>query len=84
MNVFLSRLSPEDIEKFYGRISVNVRRIRKEKGFTQMDVALEIGIRSVAFFSNAENNKNGKHFNLEHLYRMAHAMDVDLCEFFKI
>jgi transcriptional regulator with XRE-family HTH domain len=72
-----------DIKEFYKIISSNVKKKRIEKGFSQLDLALEIGIKSVAFYSNCENLKYGKHFNLEHLYKLSNALDTNICEFFE-
>ncbi|RXI26096.1 helix-turn-helix domain-containing protein [Aliarcobacter trophiarum] len=77
-----ANLSNEEIEEIYKTISNNVKRIRKEKGFTQTDVALSMGFTTATFFTNAENFNN-KHFNLEHIIRIANILEVDICEFFK-
>ncbi len=78
-----SNSSEEEIEAFYLKVSKNIRRLREEKNINQLDLALDIGIKSVAFYSNCENNKNDKHFNLEHLYKIAKALDVELSELLK-
>ena len=72
-----------EVSTFYKQISDNVKKYRLQKGLSQMDLALEIGIKSVAFFSNCENIRYDKHFNLEHLYKLSKALDIDVCEFFK-
>ncbi|STP11734.1 helix-turn-helix domain-containing protein [Helicobacter cinaedi] len=41
----------EEISEFYKRISANIRILREERGISQLDLALEIGIKSVAFYS---------------------------------
>ena len=73
----------KEIKKFYKKIGENVKKKRVEKGYSQLDLALEIGIKSVAFYSNCENLKYNKHFNLEHLYKLSKILNVDICEFFK-
>ena len=60
-----------------------MKHFRQAKNVTQLDLALDIGIKSVAFYSNCENNKYGKHFNLEHLYKLSNVLEVEICEFFK-
>ena len=45
-------------------------------------MALSIGIKSVAFYSNCENNKYGKHFNVEHLYKIVGILGLSLSTFF--
>ena len=47
---------------------------------SQLELANEIGIKSVAFFSNAESNRYDKHFNLEHVYKISKALGVDIAE----
>lgn len=76
-------LTDEEMQKFYSLVSANVKQYRTAKNMTQMNLALEIGIKSVAFFSNAESNRYGKHFNIEHVYKIAKALDMEICEFFK-
>jgi transcriptional regulator with XRE-family HTH domain len=83
VNNTLTKVSDDEIHNFYQTISKNVKRIREEKKITQLDLALDIGIKSVAFFSNCENNKYGKHFNLEHLYKISRILEVDIAEFLK-
>jgi len=72
----------DEIKDFYALISENVKLFRHEKNISQMDLGLEIGIKSVAFFSNCESNRYDKHFNMEHIYKIAKALDKDVCEFF--
>ena len=76
-----SKANKAEIDTFYKKVSANVKKYRLEKGMSQMELALEIDIKSVAFFSNAECTRYGKHFNLEHLYKIAKALDKDICEF---
>jgi transcriptional regulator with XRE-family HTH domain len=73
--------SRDEIEQFYKIVSQKVRYFRESKNITQLDLALDIGIKSVAFYSNCENNKYGKHFNLEHLYKIAKALDMSIKDF---
>ncbi|MDT8338480.1 MAG: helix-turn-helix domain-containing protein [Sulfurimonas sp.] len=72
----------EDIDTLYRTIGANVMRIRKEKGITQLDLALAIGLKSVGLISVAEIYHNKKHFNLEHLYKISLALNVVMKDFF--
>ena len=76
-------LTNDEIEEIYKIISNNVKRVRKEKGLTQTDVALAMGFTTATFFTNAENF-SGKHFNLEHIIKIAKILEVDICELLKI
>lgn len=75
--------SNQEIEQFLKKIATNVKRIRMEKGVSQFDLALTIGQRGSGFIANAENNANRKRFNLEHLYKIAKALDVNVEDFLK-
>ncbi len=41
-----------------------------------------MGFTTPTFYTNAENLKRGKHFNLEHLIKIANYLDVDIKELF--
>ena len=77
-----SNASSEEILCFHKRVSAKIRALREERGISQLDLALDIGIKSVAFYSNCENNRYGKHFNLEHCYKIAKSLNVDIKDFF--
>lgn len=79
MNNF-ANVEDDELIIFHQRVAFNVKRLRKKRGLSQLDVALTIGLNSVTFFTNAENCKNNKRFNLEHLYKIAKALDVHICE----
>ncbi|WP_457744206.1 helix-turn-helix transcriptional regulator [Sulfurimonas sp.] len=75
-----SNSSHEEIELFYVHISQKVKILREKRKMTQLDLALDIGIKSVAFYSNCENNRYDKHFNLEHLYKISKSLQVEICD----
>ena len=79
----LSDISENEIKEFYKLVSNNVKKARIDAGISQLDLALKLGIKSIAFYSNCENLRYDKHFNLEHLYKISKALNVDICEFFK-
>lgn len=64
-------------------VSQNVRKIRRQKGYTQMQLALEIGMSGGAYLGRAEIRKNGQHFNIKHLAKISNILGVDIKEFFK-
>jgi len=65
------------------RIGKNVSRLRKEAGFSQLELSLEIGNKSPSLLSSAEVYKNKRHFNITQLHKIAKVLDIDICEFFK-
>nr|WP_148153547.1 helix-turn-helix domain-containing protein [Sulfurimonas denitrificans] len=76
-------VSDKESEEFFRTISYNVKRMRNERGISQLEVALSIGQKSSGFYANTENYKHGKHFNLLHLLKLSKLFDVDIAEFFK-
>ncbi len=71
------------MDEIYKNIGQNVARIRKEKGLSQLALALAIGHKAVGTISMSEICINNKHFNIEHLVKIADVLEVDVCEFFK-
>jgi len=69
--------------KIYKRIGINVKNARKSKGISQLALSLAIGHKAVGTVSMAELCINRKHFNIEHLVKIADVLDIDLCEFFR-
>lgn len=78
-----SNTTDEELKIFYENVSKRVKQLRTDMTMTQLDLSLEIGIKSVAFYSNCENNRYGKHFNLEHIYKIAKVFNVPLALFFE-
>ena len=79
----LSDISEEEINEFYKSISINVKKARGAVKMSQLELSLKLGIKSIAFYSNCENLRYNKHFNLEHIYKISKALDMDICELIK-
>ncbi len=73
----------EELNSFFQTISLNVKKIRKERELSQLEVALSIGQKSSGFYANTENCAHNKKFNLEHLYKLSKLFNVPIEEFFK-
>ena len=76
-------MSDTYINDFHKIIGLNVKRLRKERNLSQLDLAHKIGHKSVSIISCAEINHKNNHFNIEHLLKIAYVLEVDICEFFK-
>ena len=76
--LFTSNASDEEIAQLHKTISNNIKTHRINQNISQLELALTIGMKSGAFFGNAENNTNGKHFNIEHIYKIAKALDIPI------
>lgn len=73
----------KEIDEFYNNITQNIKRIRKEKGITQLELAYSMGYKNVSSIGKIESGQEGKHYNLKHIYKIAKILDTDVCEFFK-
>lgn len=76
-------INDDNLSTFYSKISQNIIRIRKNKKISQLDLATSIGHTSATFLGKAELLAENKHFNLEHLYKIAIALNVDIKDFFE-
>ena len=72
-----------NIDAMHQQIGRNVARLRKEKNLSQLDLSLKLGHKSVSIVASAERFYKKKHFNIEHLIKIANILEVDICEFFK-
>jgi len=81
-DLYFNQVTPEEVENFHQKVSTNIRRLREERGITQHNLALSMGIESVAFYSNCENLRYGKHFNIEHIFKISRILEVDIEKLF--
>ena len=72
-----------DIDKVHQQIGKNIAELRKAKNISQLELSLKLGHKSVSIVASAERFYKKKHFNIEHLIKIAHVLEVDICEFFK-
>jgi len=76
--------SEEEIHEFHLQVSKNVKKFRKLKKLSQMDLSLDLGFSNSSFLSQAENPKMTRHhFSLEHLYKISQLLDIDMNKFLK-
>lgn len=73
----------ERIDEYYELISRNVVKIRKSQKISQLKLANAIGHQSPTFVGKAEILAEGKHFNLEHIFKIALVLEVDIEKFFE-
>jgi len=78
----LSVINDKQLDLFYRTVSSNIKKIRKEKNKPQLDLVLEMGLKSTSFYSKCENNKDNHHFNLEHIFKIAVILGVDINKIF--
>jgi len=74
----------KDIEdKIHVQIGKNVKRLREKHGLTQMELAQELGFKSVSVISQGEIYKDKQHFNVIHLAKIACVLGEPLEAFFE-
>ena len=66
---------------YYDIVRKNIRKYRKEKGFTQQRLADEADM-SIDYLAEIESVKRRKTFSLATLGRIADVLEVDIREFF--
>lgn len=79
----LAVISNDELQTYYKVISNNVKRIRKAHKKPQLDLVLEMGMKSTSFYSKCENAKDNHHFNLEHILKISKVLNVDINDFFE-
>jgi transcriptional regulator with XRE-family HTH domain len=76
-------IDEKDIKEFKRLVANNVKKIRIEKNVTQAELAQTIGHKSMSTIGKIEAGIDNKHYNLEQLYKISIALNVNICEFFK-
>lgn len=71
----------KDENYVYQLVSKNIKKVRKEKGLTQEQLARKMEY-STQFISNIES-KNHQTFSLGTLWRLALVLDIDISLLFK-
>ena len=64
-------------------VSANVKKYREENGFTQMQLALEIGMSGGAYLGKAELRKNNHHFNIRHIAKISKVLKIEIVDLFQ-
>ena len=73
--------SDDDIIKMYHMIGSNVKRLREKNNLSQLELTYKMGYKSVSLVSSAELCTKGKHFNIEHLYKISKALNLPINSF---
>ena len=70
-------------DKIHIQIGKNVKKLREKHQLTQMELAQELGFKSVSIISQGEIYKNKQHFNIIHLAKIACVLGEPLEAFFE-
>jgi len=68
----------DEIDVVNKLISLKIKSIRIEKGYSQLEIANLMGFNSPTFFGHAEANRENKYFNMEHIYMISKIFNVDM------
>jgi ribosome-binding protein aMBF1 (putative translation factor) len=79
----LKNIKDDEITALYKSIGKKVKNLRKERGISQLDLALSIGFKSVSSIAKAELLVENKHFNIEQLYKISKVLNVEMRYFFE-
>lgn len=79
----MKKIQDEYIDNAYKIIGLNVKKARELRGLTQLELSLAIGHKSVSVVSCAEIYHKRQHFNIEHLLKIAQALEVNIQSFFE-
>ena len=76
-------LTQQQIDEIYIKIGKNVKKLREKKGVSQLELALNLGYKSVSVVSLGEIYKNKKHFNIAQLAKISKVLEVEIYQFFE-
>ena len=78
-----NEIDEEEFEQLFKTITNNVKYYRKEKGFTQEQLALAMGHSSASMLSKIEAGLENKHFNIKQLYTISKVLNIPMSSFFE-
>ena len=76
-------LGENSTQVLYKIIGLNVKKLREQKGLTQLELSHALGFKSVTMVSCCEICHKNYHFNIEHLHKIAYVLDVPISTFFE-
>lgn len=75
--------SDAEIKSYYQKVGRKVQALRQEKGLSQLELSYLIGFKSTSLISGAEAGYGKVKFSLEHLYKIAKVLQVEVKDFFE-
>lgn len=81
INISSVECTEEEIKHYYQKIGKKVQDIRKKKGLSQLELSYLIGFKSTSLIAGAEAGYSNIRFSLEHLYKIAKVLQVEIKEF---
>ena len=72
-----------EIKLHYQTIGRKVQALRREKGLSQLELSYLIGFKSTSLIAGAEAGYGKVKFSIEHLYKIAKVLQVEVKYFFE-
>lgn len=72
--------SAQTIREVHLQIGRNIKKCRKSKGLSQLDLSIELGYKSTSTIAMAEVNYKDAHFNIENLVNISRCLEIDFDE----
>ncbi|MBP1679847.1 MAG: putative family transcriptional regulator [Proteobacteria bacterium] len=83
INISAVECTEEETKLFYQKIGRKVQHMRKKRGLSQLELSYLIGFKSTSLVAGAEAGYSNIRFSLEHLYKIAKVLQVEVKEFFE-
>lgn len=66
--------------EFLDAVVAKIKKLRKERKISQLDLALILGHKSPNYVAKIETRRHGVNYNLHHIYTIARAFELDFTE----
>lgn len=73
----------KEIKLYYQKIGHKVQKLRQANGLSQLELSYLIGFKSTSLIAGAEAGYGKVKFSIEHLYKIAKVLHVEVKEFFE-
>lgn len=83
IDILSMECNEQEIELFHKRLGRKVQYLRQEKGISQLELSYYIGFKSTSLIAGAESGYKNIKFSVEHLYKIAKVLNVNVKEFFE-
>ncbi len=83
IDILSMECNEQEIESFHKKIGRKVQCLRQKKGISQLELSYYIGFKSTSLIAGAESGYKNIKFSIEHLYKIAKVLNVNVKEFFE-
>ncbi len=87
MTTSVEDIELEHLEKYASqmldKVSKNIVKYRKEKNFSQLELAKAMGYKSAAYLGKAEIRKDNQHFNIKQIAKISKILNINIELLFK-